>query len=710
MTSLGNGRSHELLVGGVVAVLLGLAGCTPAMPVSEEAPRPAMVEAPEDSWPRRFTSGDITFSIFQPQYEHWEQGQLDGRAAVAVEDHASPEPRYGVIWFTARTQIDKETRMVALEDLTLSKSDFPTVADGGAAYFAALRQLLSAPPLTIALDRLQAQLDVEQVENPGRIVPVNNDPPRIIVSEAPALLVRIDGQPELRSVAPTSFLRVINTRVLLLLDQSVGQYYLWLMDRWLAAPKLAGPWAVQADAPDSLEVAKQMAVESGGQVDLLDNPAPELGPLLQEGAVPDIYVSTTPAELVVIRGQPALAPVAATAILEVTNTDDDLFLYTPDQDYYVLLSGRWFRAKSLQGPWEFVTGDRLPGDFANIPENHPKGAVLASVSGTPQARQAVIANDIPQTAVISRSEAKLSFEYDGSPRLKPIEGTPLQYVVNASVPVIRVDASTYYALQNGVWFVNTSPSGVWTVATSVPPLIYSIPASSPLHYVTYAYVYGSTPDVVYTGYTPGYLGVVVAPGPLVVYGTGYDYPDWTGALWYPAPATWGWSPFDLGVGVDVFTDFEFGFAVGPYWGWHGAWGWHGGCCWGWHHGLSHVNIYHRWGPRAHLTRDTFAGHVRSIRPERAGGIDAYAGRDGHVYRREGGQWQEHNHAGGWEGVRGPTGEHERWHQARQLGEQRLGSFNRGLATHGFGGGIHGGGLHAGGGFHGGGFGGGHGGR
>src|SRR3989441_1179920 len=218
------------------------------------------------------------------------------------------------------------------------------------------RQLVSGQPLTIALDRLQAELEVERVEDPSRIVQVKNDPPRIIVSQGRALLVRIDGQPVLREVAGTGLLRVINTRVLLLLDRSAGRYYFWLMNRWLAAPKLDGPWAVLANPPASLGTAQQAAVQSG-QVDLLDKPAPEFKQLLQTGAIPAIYVSAVPAELIVLRGQPALAPIAATDILQVTNTDDDLFLYspqyTPQQEYYVLLSGRWFRAKSLQGPWEY---------------------------------------------------------------------------------------------------------------------------------------------------------------------------------------------------------------------------------------------------------------------------------------------------------------------------------------------------------------------
>ena len=60
---------------------------------------------------------------------------------------------------------------------------------------------------------------------------------------------------------------------------------------------------------------------------------------------------------------------------------------------------------------------------------------------------------------------------------------------------------------------------------SVPDVIYTIPPSSPLYYVTYAKVYGSTPEVVYLGYTPGYYGTVVSKDTTtVVYGTGYYYP------------------------------------------------------------------------------------------------------------------------------------------------------------------------------------------
>ena len=72
-----------------------------------------------------------------------------------------------------------------------------------------------------------------------------------------------------------------------------------------------------------------------------------------------------------------------------TNTDADLFVYTPTQAYYYLAAGRWFKASDLKGPWTYTTPD-LPPDFANIPENSPAGRVLVSVPGTDDAKDAVL--------------------------------------------------------------------------------------------------------------------------------------------------------------------------------------------------------------------------------------------------------------------------------------------------------------------------------
>jgi hypothetical protein len=98
----------------------------------------------------------------------------------------------------------------------------------------------------------------------------------------------------------------------------------------------------------------------------------------------------------------------------------------------------------------------------------------------------------------------------------------------------------------------------------VPASIYTIPVSSPLHYVTNVYVYGSTPEYVYMGYTPGYLGTYLEPDGTVVFGSGYVYPSWVGSVWYGAPVTYG-----LGAVFDWDINFGwgwgFGWGVGPFW-------------------------------------------------------------------------------------------------------------------------------------------------
>jgi hypothetical protein len=200
---------------------------------------------------------------------------------------------------------------------------------------------------------------------------------------------------------------------------------------------------------------------------------------------------------------------------------------------------------------------------------------------------------------VQRNEAKLDVAYDGAPAFQPITGTALQYAVNTRAPVIEVDAHNYCSVENGVWFEGASPSGPWEVATNVPPAIYSIPVSSPLHYVTYAQVYGSTPDEVYVGYTPGYLGTEVCPDNVVVYGTGWSYPPYIGSYWVGGPCTYG---FGAGFADNWDVGFGFGFSDGL---WLGTWAhpWWGPYGWGWRHhdhydynhvSLNHINIYHHW--------------------------------------------------------------------------------------------------------------------
>src|SRR6202034_4060976 len=116
----------------------------------------------------------------------------------------------------------------------------------------------------------------------------------------------------------------------------------------------------------------------------------------------------------------------------------------------------------------------------------------------------------------------LTVTYPAPPQFRPIPGTTMTYAVNTPFEVIETGGK-FYACYQGAWFVGSSPTGPWVLATSVPEVIYTIPPSSPLYNVTYVKVYGATPAAVTYGYTSGYMMGFVTAG-VVVYGTGYYYP------------------------------------------------------------------------------------------------------------------------------------------------------------------------------------------
>ena len=142
---------------------------------------------------------------------------------------------------------------------------------------------------------------------------------------------------------------------------------------------------------------------------------------------------------------------------------------TDNNDYYLLISGRWFHAPELSGPWTFVQSSDLPAEFRRIPANGPAAPVLTAVAGTPQAKEAVIANSVPQTAVIPRKGGPaLQAHHRRRAGARPIEGTPLQYVWNSPDAIILVNPTSFYALRSGVWFTARSLSGPWLWRPTCP--------------------------------------------------------------------------------------------------------------------------------------------------------------------------------------------------------------------------------------------------
>lgn len=625
-----------------------------------------------DPWPRTVQIDGATMTVYQPQVDSWNGGFLQLRAAVALKPGGSTSEVFGVIRASAHTLVNKSSRMVTLFNFSLLHVNFPTLPEHGKSYFAAVSKALPGVTEQISLDRLQAFMSVEQVTT--KTVPVKNEPPQILVSYKPAVLVPVNGDPVLRTIEGTSYQRVMNTGALIVYAPS-GDIYLHLYDGWMQASALQGPWQVAANVPPALaKIAEELS--KNGKVDLLAGGKTTPKPSLKTSA-PAVYVTTVPSELLVFKGEPWFQPIDDTDLLWVTNSSADVIMDTDNNDYYVLISGRWFHAPKLTGPWTFVASSDLPGDFRKIPASSPAARVLTAVAGTAQAKEAVIANSIPQTAVIPRKGGPAyKPNIDGAPQMRPIDGTSLQYVVNTPDAIIEVTPTSWYALRSGVWFTASSLQGSWTVATSIPDVIYTIPSSSPLHYVTYVNIYWVSPESVQTGYTPGYMGTAVTSDGTVVYGTGYDYTGYVGnTVYYPPPPTYGYAVYPA---FDVAEGAMFGYDMGlatasyfvepaPVWGpvYYGyGGGYYGGyypygpyygynadhpCCYyntGYenvygHYGNTTYNGYHDYGvnPYTGNVGETSAYHTynsatgTSSNIHSYSGYNAYTGTEGAGYNR-----------------------------------------------------------------------------
>src|SRR5215469_17876719 len=83
------------------------------------SPPPTAAENVDSPWPREIESGDEQVMMYQPQLEAWEGERLGAYAALSVTKKDN-KPKYGVVWFQARTEIDKVNRQVTLDDFEVT--------------------------------------------------------------------------------------------------------------------------------------------------------------------------------------------------------------------------------------------------------------------------------------------------------------------------------------------------------------------------------------------------------------------------------------------------------------------------------------------------------------------------------------------------------------------------------------------------------------
>ncbi|MBL7875686.1 MAG: hypothetical protein JNL53_08475, partial [Cyclobacteriaceae bacterium] len=373
-------------------------------------------------------------------------------------------------------------------------------------------------------------------------------------------LVLMDGEPKLQDDKDLKMKRVINSAFLIVENPDDKKFYLYGGQFWYNSSTLKEGYQPVSTLTKSITALDQQLKKE--QTEKTQK---------AEGGPPAVLVSTVPAELIQSKGEANYANINDTHLLYVSNSENDIFKNMDNQHFYVLISGRWYSSLKLEGPWAYVASDKLPADFAKIPEGSEKDNVLSSVAGTQASQDAIRDAQVPQTAKVDRKKATCTVTYDGDPKFEKIEGTSLELAMNTKSTVLK-SGSKYYCVDNGVWFAASAAKGPWKASDERPKDIDKIPASSSAYNVKYVYIYESTLEVVYVGYTPGYMGCYVY-GPTVVYGTGYYYSPWYGPYYYPRPATFGfsmhynpWTGWGMGF---HYSSGWFSFSMyggGGYWG------------------------------------------------------------------------------------------------------------------------------------------------
>ena len=485
-------------------------------------------------WPRTVDTKKAVLTFHQPQIYSWDQFQeMESWVALEIAPKDQDRSIVGAVKIKAKTETDLDSRTVLVYDREVIDVKFDGVNEELEQKIEDRLKAFQTSPEAISLDRMIAMVPDELFDMGG--AELNTEPPVFFYSDNPnAVLVIVDGKPIWAETPVKKLKFAVNTNWMAFKHEKDESVYILNGNMWLKADNVGSPFKKTVELPKEF---KKLAAKEDWEE--LKNTVP---PKATDKPAPRVFISMEPAELLLLDGPPKFKTIEGVeGVKAVFNTEADLFFADNDQ-FYFLVSGRWFSASSLEGPWEFATPD-LPSAFDDIPEDSDWGHVLSSVPGTIQAKEAAIQTMIPQTAQLSRDTEAPKVTYTGDPKFKKIEGSEVSYATNSQYDVIHYD-DRYYLCYQGAWFWSAYPTYGWAVATSIPPPIYAIPPTCPVYHVSYVHCYGYTSSYVTFGFTSGYMGVHLSFG-VPFYGTGYYYspyyyyPPYGYPIYYPYPYSYG---------------------------------------------------------------------------------------------------------------------------------------------------------------------------
>jgi hypothetical protein len=253
-----------------IAALLSV-GATPPAKNSSAGQTPA-----DPGWPRFYEKDGNTLTVYQPQVTSWEKyRELKGRAAFELVQSDAPKA-IGVVTFTAKTAADTAAHTVAVKKISIDELRFASMNNEDAEKKAekAFRKLFPSEGTTVSLDRIMANL--ERTTAPVPKIDVKNDPPTIFVTNEPAVLLFVDGDPVYAPIEGSAMKYVVNTNWDLFWNETTEHYYLLDDTVWRTSQKLEGEWVPTRTLP-----AEMSKLPSGQNFDDVKKviPPPAVKPL-----------------------------------------------------------------------------------------------------------------------------------------------------------------------------------------------------------------------------------------------------------------------------------------------------------------------------------------------------------------------------------------------------------------------------------------------
>lgn len=506
-----------------IVALLSNAGCT----VGPETKTPAVAAQRSQAvetikpgeYPRKRAIEGATLIVHAPQIRSWRDFEhFESLVAIEVVPDGAGEPVVGTATVSGDTQVNMDDHIVIVTNPEVEQVTFSDQAATDR-WAEPVKASVGRSRIDIPVDLFVSYLSDDLVDVPTP-EGFNTTPPPIHVRLEPAIIVFVNGEAIDADIEGTPLKIIPNASFPIVHDPAAKRYYLLNNQQWLVAPALWGPWTVTGELPAAFS---QIPPDSDFRQLKANVPPKSAG-----DQAPEVILTGEPAELIVIDGSPDIAPITGVGELSyVKNTSSPLFKL--GKEWYFLASGRWFRTTQLDGgKWTFVS--KLPDEFVSIPADSPVAYIRASVAGTPEARVAVLESMLPRrTSVAKDAQPEIQVTYAGEPQFETIQTTSISRATNTPYDVLLYDNS-YYLCYSGVWYIGSTPTGPWRVATEVPDVFYQIPADSPAYAVTGVTVASSSSTVIIYDSTPAYWsGVYIAYG-IPVYGTGWYYPPY---VYYP---------------------------------------------------------------------------------------------------------------------------------------------------------------------------------